>query len=218
MNKVIGAIAIVILGLSGMAYSDDVSPNSTDLVKVKKGVLKETWVNPETDLTKYTKIMIADGEFEYRDVKKGPRFSGHSHSNKSEFWIADKDRERAEEMITKAFGTEMAKIKNFEIVDSAGPDTLILRGGLKDIVSHIPPDLAGPNRTYVRNIGTATVVLEAVDSTTGAVVFNASERSTIERFGGEMIEANRVAVNSELRRWTHRIASKLVKGLDAIHS
>lgn len=218
MKKIIATTVLVILGLSSVAYADNASADSNELVKVSKGVFKETWVNPTADLTKYTKIMIADGEFEFRDVKKGPSLSGYSRSSQNDFWVSDKDKARATEMISEVFGQEIAKTKSFEIVNTAGPDVLVLRGGLKDIVSHVPPQMMGPGESYISKIGTATVVIEAVDSTTGEVIFNASERSKIQRGFNDLVEANSVQVNAEIRRWTRKVASKLVKGLDSIHS
>jgi hypothetical protein len=218
MKNIIPTTALIILGLSSVAYSDDSYVATDGLLKVNKGVLKETWISPDADLTKYTKIMLAEGEFEFRDVKKGPRFSNSIRSHQSDFWVSDKDKARATEMISAVFGESVAKSKTFEIVDTAGPDVLEIRGGLIDIVSHVPPPRMGAGETYITKIATATVVLQAVDSTTGDVLVSASERSRIERPGRDMIGANNVEVNAEVKRWARRIATKLVKGLDDIHS
>lgn len=216
MKKIIATTALVILGLSSATYADDKAKGADNLVKADGGVFKETFVNPDADLSKYTKLMFAEGTYEFRDVKKTHRMASSMRSGKSEFWVSESDREKAQTMINDVFDSEIANIKNFEIVDKAGPDVLVLHGGLYDIVSHIPPEMTGSGRTYVRSVATVTIALEAWDSVSGDVVFNTSERSKIEPRGRDAIEANSVMIRAEVRRWARRAASKMVEGLDGL--
>jgi hypothetical protein len=216
MTKTIAITALVILGLSSATYADDTAESAGNLVKADGGVFKETFVNPDVDVSQFTKIMFAEGTFEFREVKKTHRMSSSMSSGKSEFWISESDREKAQIMISDVFDSEIANIKNFEIVDEAGPGVLVLHGGLYDIVSHIPPEMIGSGSTYVRSVATVTIALEAWDSVTGEVVFNTSERSKIEPRGQGGIDANSVMIRAEVRRWARRAAAKMVKGLDGL--
>lgn len=217
MKKFIAATALLVFGFGSAVHADDAKSDADNMVKVDRAAFKETFVNPDVDLKQYTKIMIADGEYEFRDVKKTPRMSSTFRNNTSEFWVSDSDKEKAQAMINDTFDDEFAKIKNFEIVTEPGPGVLILHGGLYDIVSHVPPEPMGAGESYISKVATATISLEAVDAVTGEVVFNASERSKIERGGRDMIAANSVTVRAEVRRWARRNAAKLVKALDSIH-
>ena len=94
---------------------------------------------------------------------------------------------------------------------------LILRGGFYDVVSHIPPDTIASGKTYVRSAGSATLFVEALDSTTGDVLYRASERSEASTAGRALFAANAVQADAEMRRWAGRLASRLVKGMENAH-
>lgn len=216
MKKVIAIGAILIVALSSVGYADEVQSDTSRLVKVNKGAFKDTWVNPDVDLGKYSKVMLVDADFEFRDVKKTRRMSGSYYGSRNDFWVDDKARAGAQNTISKAFGDRIAQ--SFEIVEEAGPGVLVVHGSLSDIVSHVPPTMIGAGNSYISKVGAATVVIEARDSLSGEILFQASERSDIEPRGRRMMDANSVEVRSELRRWSQRVAGKLVKGLESAHS
>jgi hypothetical protein len=216
MKNIIVMSSLLMLALGNVAYAGEAQPDTSRLVKVSKGAFKDTWVNPDVELGKFHKVMIVGSDFEFREVKKTPRMSGSYKNNQSDFWVDEKDRLRAQEIIASGFGERMSK--SFEIVDEAGPGVLVVYGRLSDIVSNVPPNMVGSGRNYISKIGAATIELEARDSLTGEIVFQASERSEIEPRGRRMMESNSVLVNAELRRWSQRVAAKLVKGLEAQNS
>lgn len=216
MNKVLIAIVMTTLSLGSAAFAQDAA-DTDGLVKTKASVFKDAWVAPGVDFTKYHKIMLAPAEFEFREVKKRSRHHSARSSN-NEFYIEERDREKLIEQVTKAFDEELAKTANFEIVNAPGEDVLILRGGLMDIVSTTPPDTIGASDIYVSSVGAATLVLEVIDSTTGDVLFRATDRKRIERPGRDMIEVNRVTPWVEVRRWAKRWASNLRSDLDSVHA
>jgi hypothetical protein len=184
MKNIIVMSSLLMLALGNVAYAGEAHPDTSRLVKVSKGAFKDTWVNPEVELGKFDKVMIVGSDFEFREVKKTPRMSGSYKNNQSDFWVDEKDRLRAQEIIASGYGERMSK--SFE--------------------------------NYISKIGAATIELEARDSLTGEIVFQASERSEIEPRGRRMMESNSVLVNAELRRWSQRVAAKLVKGLEAQNS
>jgi len=216
MKNIIVISSVLMLALSTIGYAGELQPDSSRLVKVNKGAFKDTWVNPDVELDKFDKVMIVGSDFEFREVKKSPRMSGSYKHNQSDFWVDEKDRLRAQETISSGFGERMAK--SFEIVDEAGPGVLVVHGRLSDIVSNVPPKMIGAGNNYISKIGSATIELEARDSLTGEIIFQASERSEIEPRGRRMMESNSVLVNAELRRWSQRVAAKLVKGLESVNS
>ena len=94
MKKVIAVSVFAILSLSSVAIAENVDMSSGGLEKVQKGVFKETWVNPNADLGKYSKVIIVPADFDFRDVKKGRQFSSVRRSNQQEFWISETNQER----------------------------------------------------------------------------------------------------------------------------
>ena len=188
------------------------------LEKARSGY-RDTWVNPNADFGSYSKLYLWGSVFEYRDVGPAqPYRSTMLRSHKREFGIAEQDRVQFEETASEVFLEELGKLKNFEIVNEIGPDTLLLRAGFLDIVSFVPPDTIGRSDVYLASFGEATFIVELIDAETGDIVAVASERRRAERPGGQIdrfsTPANRATVMAEVRRFTRRAANKLRTELD----
>ncbi len=216
MKHVLKVIVATMLGLGSFAHANTDS-GMDGMVRTKASVSKEAWVAPDVDFSKYTKIMLAPAEFDFREVKKTPRYSSFT-SHRQEFYIDERDRGRLIETVTEIFDEELAKTQHFEIVTEPGEDVLVLQGGLMDIVSKTPPQHIGMGETWVRSVGEATLVIQVSDSMTGEVLFHASDRKGIERLGRDLFEANRVTAWAEVRLWARRWATALKKDFDAVHA
>lgn len=187
------------------------------LVRIDNSAFDQAWIDPDVDLKAYNKIIPGKAEFEFRAVKKSASRTTMRSSSQREFWIDDKNREKLIDTVSGIFKEELAKSKHFTVTDEPGPDTLIVTGGLLDIVSQVPPELIGSSEIYLSSMGAATLVLEVRDSLSGETIYRAIERRRIERPGREMIEANTVTTWAEVRRWARRWATRLRDGLDWIH-
>ena len=186
------------------------------LVLVKNSVFKRAWAAPGIDLSRYTKIIPLRAEFEYRAVRGGTGTS-YSRSNQREFPISDKDKDKLVEVVSEIFREELQKSTRFEITDQVGPDVMILRGTLLDIVSLVPPERAGRTEVYLSRVAEATLVLELADSMSNETLARAAERRAAERPGGmNAMWSNPVTNWNEVKRLARRWAVKLREGLDAI--
>lgn len=187
------------------------------LHKVDNARFAQAWADPDIDYTAYNKILPGDAFFEFRAVKKSSSATMQRNiSNESEFWIDDKDKQKLIDEVSRIFREELAKNTRFTMATEPGPDVLIIRGGLHDIVSRVPPDLMGRGEIYLRSVGEATLILEALDSMSGETIFRAVERRSAERTGGPMTEANTVTSWAEVRRLAKKWASTLREGLESI--
>ena len=197
-------------------------PESERYQELEKGrsAYKETWVLPGADLTGYSKVYLWDAQFEYRDVGDPKKYrTTMSRSSRTKFGVSEADRAKFEETVSESFNQELARGKRFEIVDEIGPNTLILRGALLDVISYVPPESVGRTDVYLANIGEATVVIEVLDADSGTVLAVVSERRKITPPGGGQIDqftqrANNVTITADVRRWASSAASKLRKELD----
>ena len=187
------------------------------LVRIDHSAFDRAWVDPDVDLTSYDKIIPGKAEFEFRAVKKSAARTSIRLPSRDEFWIEQENRDKLIDTVSAVFSEELAKSEHFTVVDTPGPDTLIVTGGLLDIVSQVPPEFIGSSEIYLSSLGEATLVLELRDSLSGETIYRAIERSRIERPSGDLIEANRVTTWVEVRRWARRWASRLTQGLDRIH-
>ncbi len=186
------------------------------LVRIDNSRFKDSWVDPDIDLSRYNKIMVGNAEFEFRAVKKSSSAT-LARSNESEYWINDQNKQKLIETVSEVFRDELQKSEHFTIVDKPAPDVLILVGGLHDIVSRVPPELIGRGEIYLASVGEATLVLEARDSLSGETIYRSLDRRSAEQAGGQMIRANAVTTMSEVRRLARRWATRLREGLDSIH-
>jgi hypothetical protein len=191
-----------------------------ELVKAKSG-FREAWVNPDVDFSKYSKILLGKGEFEFRDVGPAKKYSStmRSRNSKSDFGIRDADKLKFEEVVGEAFIKELSKSKKYDVVSAAGPGTILLEGAVLDIVSHVPSEPIGRSDVYLSTVATVTLVLELLDSETGQVLAYVEERRKIQPPGTGQIDmfsqpTNSVSVWSNIRRWASSSASRLRKELE----
>ncbi len=187
------------------------------LVRVDNSRFRNAWADPEIDFSQYNKVMPGGARFEFRAVSKIGGRTALSRGNRSEFWISDANRDKLVHTVSGIFKEELSKAQGWEAVEEVGPDVLILRGALLDIVSFVPPEMIGRGEIYLSSVGEATLVVEGIDSMSGEVVFRAVDRRSAGRAGNEMIRANTVTTWSEVRRWARRHATILREGLESIH-
>ncbi len=117
-------------------------------------------------------------------------------------------------MAQEIFPEELSKTERFEVVDTDGPDTMIVKGALLDVVSRVPPQSAGRTNTLASVFGEATLVIELIDSESGAVIARAAERRAAQAPGGQMRDANTVTARAEARRLMRSWAVRLRGVLD----
>ena len=137
------------------------------------------------------------------------------HHSSSEFYIDDDARENLKNLTSEIFNEELARSTRFTVTDARGPDVLIVRGGLHDIVSNVPPDIIGRGDIFLSSVGEITLVLEAVDSQSDEVIYRAVERRALDSHG-TAIRASSVTTRAEVRRVLRRWATTLRNGLDSI--
>jgi len=221
MNKLLLMASALVLAscASGPAPSLQSGPDAEvtydGLVRIDNSRFKVAYADPEIKFSEYKKIMGGGAAFEFRAVPKVSTLTAR-RSNAQEFWISDSDRQKLQDTVTEVFREEIAKAQGWEFVEEPGPDVLMIRGVLLDIVSFVPPDIIGRGEIYLSRFGEATLVLEAVDSMSGEVVYRGIERSTVETAGDMMQMANTVTTWAEVRRWARRYGTIIREGLEYI--
>lgn len=199
-------IAVLLFSASQVAAETETTYDG--LVKVDRKEMDEVWVRPGFSPSSYTKIMITGAGIAYRPVKNRSR---------SEFLVEDKNRDKLEEIITKAFKKELSDAKSYKIVDEPGADTLELVISLNDVVSNVPPQKAGRVDFYIDEIGSATLVLEFKDSLSGAIMVRGADRRAAESYGwGELQKSNPVTNWAAVRQLARVWSTGLRRGLYAM--
>ena len=214
-----GLIGIFALGACTSApptvqTGPDAEVSFDGLHKVDNARADEAWARPDFNLSAYDSIMITRPTIEYRPVRNRGNTS-ISRSSGGPYFIDSDARARFEQLVEDVFREELGKIENFDIVTEAGPGTLIIQGGVLDVVSFVPPDISvGRSDIYIRSIGEATLVLELRDSETGTILARAVDRRAAENRGDILQESNRATNTMEVRRLLRFWAGRLRESLD----
>jgi len=216
------SIALVILSLSLVGCATPTPTIDTSaaaettfdgLHKVQHSAADEAWAMPGLDLSGYTKIMIQGAGIEYRPGgESGRMYSARSSSGP--FEVTEEQKARFRKVVGEVVLDELGKSQKFTLVKEPGPDVLLIRGALLDVVSYVPPEPIGRSDIYLSEIGAVTLVLEIRDSITTAILVRAVDRGIIGD-DGRMSNSNRVTNASEVRRLVRRWMSTLRERLDS---
>ena len=179
-------------------------------------VVDRAWARADMDLSGYTRIKLEGTGIQYRPTSAAAR-SGLSTAQRKEnaFPIDAKGRERLRQTVADAFVKELKKSKNFELTDEVGPDVLIVRAGLLDVVSKVPGGRSARVDIYLDSVGEATLVLELVDAESNTVLLRASDRRSAER-QSMPFASNSVSSWLEVKRLAQYWARLLREGLDGL--
>lgn len=182
------------------------------LYPIKGGSADAAWMRQGADISKYSKIMLQGVGIEYRPGGESGRLY-HARSSADHFEITDQQKAKLVQVMRDAFRDELGRSERFTIVDEPGPDVLLIRGGLLDVVSFVPPEPVGRSEIYLSRVGEATLVLEIRDSVSEAVIARAVDRRAAEDSLG-FNESNRVNNAAEVRRMAKTWARLLRERLD----
>ena len=190
-----------------------------DLEKVSDGSFRETYVNTNADFTKYNKLYPGPAVFHYRDAGPAKRYrTTPLRSNQTEFGISEKDRSDFENIVDEAFEKELGKSEYFTMSEELGPQTMVVRGAMVDVVSRVPPEYVGRGEIYLATVGEATLILEFLDGSSGEVLARVAERRRIDTIGGRTgmatMPSNTVTVRADVKRWAASTAKRLRNELD----
>ena len=226
-KKIITALVFFTAAFAGCSSTpafqtgEDADITFDNLTMMDGTIMDAVWARTDIDLTGYRKVMFAGVGVEYREVS-GP-YSGRkgsatarTTSNRTEFRLHPDTRAEFEAEITAAFLEEMAASDVFEIVEEAGPDVLLIVGGLLDVVSRVPPEHVGRSRIWLDSVGEATLVLEIRSSVSNSIYARAVDRRAAGSQGQTYQASSTVTNRAEVRRLGRRWGKMLRDGLDTL--
>ena len=209
--------------MTGLLYAQEVPVEKVtggdDLVK-KKGPWEGTWVRPDADISKYGKLYLWDSVFQFREggaTSRGTTMQMMRGDSSGPYAVNEESRKKFKEVVDEAVVKELGRSKLFEVTDTVGPGTLLVRGAVLDIVSDVPPNLSGGG-IHLASVGQATMVFELIDAETGVIQARVAERREIQP-DVRMNRVNSAPVNSatvwnDVERWAGDEARSLRKVLE----
>lgn len=182
------------------------------LVKVKSPRADAVYLAPGVDFSAYTKIMLTPTEVAFRrnflrDYNR-TAFGGQRITDSEANDITNAVRTGFEQIFEEEF-----RRGGYQVVTEPGPDVLWLRTAVANLYIAAPEQMtAGRVRTYSYDAGQATLIIEARDSVSHAILGRAIDN----RIAGDNTAARRTSVSNRadfeqmFRTW----ARASVRGLD----
>jgi hypothetical protein len=197
---------------TGLALAKDVPDNWDGLVRVKSKRMDAAFVAPGADFRAYTKVMLDPTYVAFRknwlrDVNDSTTGVSRDVSDEQ----AQKILEKAKTGFTEVFTKEFQKA-GITVVTAPAADVLRLSPAVIDLYINAPDTMsAGMSRTYTMEAGEATVVLEARDSVTNALLGRAVDRRETQGTGVATITSS-VTNIAEFERLFSQWAKIVIKG------
>ena len=206
-------VALLALIAAGGTLAKDIPDNWDGLVRVKAKRMDAAYVAPGADFRAYTKVMLDPALVAFK--KDWLRNINDSSPGVSR----DVTQADAEKILAKArSGFDEIFIKEFQkagvsVVTTPGPDVLRLSPAVVDLYINAPDTMsAGRSRTYTMDAGEATVLLEARDSVSGALLGRALDRRETQGSGVATITSS-VTNIAEFESLFSQWAKIAIKGL-----
>ena len=207
------ALTIVCQAAPPSSPSDHSARTYDGLYPIDNVNIDGAWARPDFDLNGYDKVMLQDAGIQYRPIEhNGSESSDHVAK---EFPLTHAQKARLDDEMRRTFKTELGRSERFALTDTPGPDVLIIRGGLLDVVSRVPPESLKDPEIFLDSIGEATLVIELLDSESGAVLVRAVDRRAAQQ-AGRPVRSNSVSNWQEVQRMFQHWAYLLRTGLDEL--
>jgi hypothetical protein len=211
-------LCIVAFVAAGVAPSQAATPATSDgLVSVRSWNLDELYLRPNADLASYRKVVIDPVQVAFRsDWNKDfvdPHASIRRLTQDDVRRIAEETASTLQSAVAEAF-----KARGYEVAAAPGPGVLRLSPSVTDLYVNAAENLAtgGTTKSFTKDAGEATLVLEARDSVSGTLLGRVVDRRTAHETKGTQISdvrrtttvSNNFWFDTMFRRWAATCAKE----------
>jgi len=199
-------LCVAMLGVPAFAAEPQAASRARDegLVEVQSRNLDELYLRPNADLAGYRKVLIAPVRAEVRsDWLKNLNYSRNVSR-----WVRPEDAKRMAAEAAASLESILAetfKARGYEIAAAPEPGVLRLSPSIADLYVNAPDRYSPWNtKTFTRDAGQATLVLEARDAVSGALLARVLHHGTareISRINPASDVSNRFWFDTLFKRW-----------------
>jgi hypothetical protein len=180
------------------------------LTPLEDTLMTRVWVREGYSLAGYQKVILEGAGIRYRPVTE---LNAQGQQNAAiPFPVSADQKAELEALITAEFDRALDRLTLPEVTEP-GPDVLLVRGYMLDVVSRIPPQRTGASHYSLDSVGQATFVVELVDSQTNTVLVRALDTRSA-RTPGNADQSNTATNRAEVRALIARWADLLVDALN----
>ena len=210
-----GLLAGVLLASATPLLAQATEDNWEGLVRVRSEKIELVYLAPEADFRPFTKVLLEPSEMAMRNnwLRDQRRRSATGLGGQPTERDITRALERGQQQFDSYFADAFTSA-GFTVVTEPGPDVLRIRSGVVDI-DVTSPDTggAGRTRTFSEEAGAGTLVVEARDSQTNALLGRAIERRVAGDNGPWLrtSASNRADFDRLFRRWAEASANGLIE-------
>jgi hypothetical protein len=152
------------------------------------------WARPGLDLSRYQRIWLVSEGITYSEPPE------RAYGARDDTAIAPLKREELEASLLASLRQAFFGDDTWKLAEAPGPDVLLLRAALLDVVVEVPPEpISVRHDVLIRSAGRATIALELLDSDTRQVLVRFADRAEFEPASGRM-QSTAVTNRQEVRR------------------
>ena len=175
------------------------------LHRVHPSIIPSGWVREDVDLSDYTRAVFVPTIVQFREFPH-EEYSKRWTDPRVEFPVSELSRPRIRELFGETFYEAASRIQSHDLTKEFGRDVLMIQGYLTDVVTGVPPDLAGSNVQSVRWALEAKIVLELRDSMSDDVLARTIDH---QRIDGPFAAAEVYSITPRvLRGWSSLLATR----------
>lgn len=210
------AIVLPLLLMAATPAFSAKTPDTWDgLLHVPSKKMGAVYLQPSADFRTYTKVMLDPVEIAFRKNWERDHDSLSATgriSNEQAQRILDEAKTGFQKLFVEAY-----QKAGYQVVEQSGPGVLRLATAVVDLDVTSPDTMsAGRTWTFSKDAGSATLVLEARDSQTGAILGRAVDRRALDDV--QPYIRNSVTNGAEFEQLFTSWAKKSAAGLDELKS
>jgi hypothetical protein len=221
INKSLSAACAVLLLATGSGIPSFASAQATwdNLVLTPSRRFNQVFLAPGADFRPFTKVMLDPTEVAFqRNFIRNFNSSSRGVSRR----LSDADAERmladTQASFTQIF-TRALTDAGYKVVTQPGPDVLRLRTAIINLSVNAPDiQRGGRSRSFAPQAGQATLVVEARDSVTGAILGRAVDPRVVGDMGGMMRLRTGVSNRADFERQFRTWAQDAIRGVQALQN
>jgi hypothetical protein len=177
------------------------------LTPIEDTLMTQVWVREGFTLAGYDKVMLIGADIQYRPLQQTAETG-----NGRDFPITEAQKENFEALISEEFDKALERLTLPEVTEP-GPDVLLVRGTMLDVVSRVPPPGSEQTGHRLDSVGQATFVVELIDSQSNAVLVRALDIRAAA-IPGQADSSDQITRDAAVRQLIARWASMLVDALN----
>jgi hypothetical protein len=219
-------LAVLMTALSaGISYADNrgsgLGVEGFDELEKEKGQFKTTLIHPDADFASYSKLAPKGVLLQFRGPgavqEESTAGSMVRRKSRGPAVPEGEDLEIFRRVIDEAFAAELANGEAFEVVEVAGPGTLIVRVIIMDVITDLVSKSSKGGDNPKPFAAQGEIVFDLIDAETGVIQARFGERSRSKKSKGAAAPPDDGAQWADVWRWAEEAAANLRRELEQMH-